>query len=172
MKGTIVGTIIRLIRIFLRFDHFPGPQYGADRFRMGLFYGSNARIGQIPGGFYTARPYLRTTSIFPINRPSTGPILLDLGLMATYLCTHLSFTKKGSFSSLHPSNSAISLLIPDSHHLSVRYDQLPRPFHRTRLSFLAVVKLSGGSFRKNGKNRPPSSFLCRFGSFLAFGSVY
>jgi len=37
MKGTIVGTIIRLIRSFLRLDHFPGPQYGADRFRMGLF---------------------------------------------------------------------------------------------------------------------------------------
>jgi len=69
MKGTIVGTIIRLIRSFLRFDHFPGPQYGADRFRMGLFYGSNARTGQIPGGFYTARPYLRTTSIFPIIGP-------------------------------------------------------------------------------------------------------
>jgi len=37
MKGTIAGTIIRPIRSFLRFDHFPGPQYGADRFRMGLF---------------------------------------------------------------------------------------------------------------------------------------
>jgi len=89
MKGTIVGSIIRLIRIFLRFDHFPGPQYGADRFRMGLFYGSNARIGQIPGGFYTAaRPYLRTTSIFPI----IGPLQALSGVPCPFIRTDPSFS--------------------------------------------------------------------------------
>jgi len=74
MKGTIVGTIIRPIRSFLRFDHFPGPQYGADRFRMGLFYGSNARTGQIPGGFYTAPPLPTHNLHISYNRPSTGPL--------------------------------------------------------------------------------------------------
>jgi len=104
MKGTIVGTIIRLIRIFLRFDHFPGPQYGADRFRMGLFYGSNARIGQIPGGFYTARPSIRT-------HPSFSPIVMPLLVFSTR--KGLSVTVRRRFSGAESvSDLCFSLIFP------------------------------------------------------------